>query len=239
MAFSAGVDGAAFNSMEQTLGWDSVWEDVFKSRGWNHYPSEQVIRFVRRNFPGGRAKNEIRVLELGCGEGNNVWFLAREGYSAFGVDGSSTAITRAEQRLKLEGVAATVRVGDAANVANLFPGVQFDAVIDAGCLQCNKTAVIESAVEQIRKMLPPGGKFFSTMIASGSYGEQLGDLVEPGTVTNIRDGGFKGLGLMHFISLEEVQKLFSRFSNVEINFMTVALENRTQEYKHWVITAVV
>jgi len=34
----------------------------------------------------------MRVLEVGCGNGANLWFLTFEGYDAFGIDASQAAL---------------------------------------------------------------------------------------------------------------------------------------------------
>ncbi len=82
--------------------WDRTWEDIFRSQAWGKYPSEDVIRFVARNFYTVPERDAIRILEVGCGPGANVWYIAKEGFSAYGIDGSTTAITICRQRMAAE-----------------------------------------------------------------------------------------------------------------------------------------
>lgn len=44
----------------------------------------------------------IKVLEVGCGPGANIWYLAREGFSVYAVEGSASAIEKAHNRLAAE-----------------------------------------------------------------------------------------------------------------------------------------
>src|SRR5271155_1362805 len=95
----------------ETGTWDPIWEDIFRSRSWGKYPPEHVIRFIALSFSGAVDRSKVRLLEIGFGPGANVWFMAREGFSVSGIDGSPTAIQRAQERLASEGLAADLRVG--------------------------------------------------------------------------------------------------------------------------------
>ena len=82
------------------------WENIFASRGWGAYPPEELVRFIARNFRTVPDRSQVHVLEIGCGPGPNIWFLAREGYAAAGIDGSPTAI---RQRVRGEEALSYVR----------------------------------------------------------------------------------------------------------------------------------
>ena len=86
------------------MAWDPVWEQIFTSQAWGRYPGEDVIRFVARNFyktpPSDRPS--IRFLEVGFGTGSNLWFLAREGFTFSGIEGSKGAEAIARRRLDCE-----------------------------------------------------------------------------------------------------------------------------------------
>src|SRR5207247_2009282 len=84
------------------MSWDPVWEGVFTSQNWGKYPGEDVIRFVARNYYAAEDRSKVRFLEVGSGTGANLWFLAREGFSAHGMEGSPTAAGLARQRLDSE-----------------------------------------------------------------------------------------------------------------------------------------
>lgn len=81
---------------------------------------------------GPRALAAGRALDLGCGTGTNVAYLARHGWTAVGVDASRRAIDAAERRIA--GVpSATVLHGDVTRIADLPLGEPFDLVLDIGC----------------------------------------------------------------------------------------------------------
>ena len=98
--------------MANAAGPDPAWEQIFRSRQWGKYPPEHLVRFVAGNFYGAPNRGAVHLLEIGCGPGANVWFMAREGFTVSAIDGSPTAISLAGERLASEGLTADLRVGD-------------------------------------------------------------------------------------------------------------------------------
>src|SRR5262249_51180391 len=117
------------NSTGESIGWDPKWEQIFSSRPWGKYPPEPIIREVMRAFSKNADRKQVRMLDLGCGPGANTWFMAREGFSVSGIDGSASAIAQNRQRLANERLSADLSVGDF-TVALPWPDQTFDGVID-------------------------------------------------------------------------------------------------------------
>ena len=78
------------------------WEEIHRNQEWGKYPSEQLVRFIARNFYNKDRKN-IKILDFGCGAGANTWFLAREGFDVYAFDGSESAVNRAKEYLNKDG----------------------------------------------------------------------------------------------------------------------------------------
>lgn len=74
------------------------------------------------------------AIDLGCGTGDNVIYLARHGFSAIGVDISPRAIDQARAKARNASVQARFLVGDVTELAEV--GGPFDLVLDYGCLGC-------------------------------------------------------------------------------------------------------
>jgi SAM-dependent methyltransferase len=217
---------------------DSLWEDIFSTREWGKYPPEELIRFVARNYYSASPREEVHLLEVGCGAGANVWYMARERFAVHGVDGSSSAIRKANKRLQDEKLKADLRVGDITQVKSLFASsLLFDGIVDVCCLQCNRLKVVDQVIGDCWQMLKPGGKFFTMLLAEGSYGSQLGEEVEPGSVVNISAGPLKGMGLNHFFTLQEVHDLFRAYCEVRIEYSLWSLNNMQETFKHWIVVA--
>ncbi len=56
--------------------------------------NEELVRFVSRCEPI-EVRGLRKFLDLGCGAGANLWMLAREGFDAYGIDSSPTALNLA------------------------------------------------------------------------------------------------------------------------------------------------
>lgn len=87
-------------------------------------PQEDVMRLYERGgFKG-------KILDVGCGSGENALFLASKGLDVVGVDRVAAAIDRAKAKAKQRGLEVTFLVGDALQLHSL--GKTFDTVLDCG-----------------------------------------------------------------------------------------------------------
>src|SRR5258708_19482058 len=83
-----------------------------------------------REFPGP-AKDSPRALDLGCGTGATAVRLARSGLQVTLLDSSPAMLDLAQRAAQEAGVTAkiTVKLGDAARLADLFPAESFDIIL--------------------------------------------------------------------------------------------------------------
>ena len=218
--------------------WDPIWEHIYKTREWGRYPPEELIRFISRHFYAAPNRSNVSILELGCGTGANIWFLAREGFDAHGVDASRTAIDLAASRLREERVAGTLTVGDVSSLTSLYHNLRFDAVLDVTCLQHNDLRSSEAILAEVSAVLKPAGRLFSMVVARGSHGDETGREVEPGTYVDIEEGPACGMGLCRFLSRKELEYLFRGFCDVQIGHSTRSLDGDGRWWKHWLIDGV-
>ena len=135
---------------------NNEWEAIHRTRQWGEYPSEHVIRFIARRYYGLK-RDEVKILDFGCGAGNHVWYLAREGFDTYGFDGSASAIKNAANKLDREHLKAHLMVSDALeiNYKNEF----FDAVIDSACIYANRIEDIKIMYCKIFDILKTGGGY--------------------------------------------------------------------------------
>ena len=140
------------------------YEDLYSREGFaaqRRYPAEELSRFMGRHYFGlpPSSRGGIRILEVGCGLGANLWMIAREGFDAYGVDLSAEAIHLCGDLLASYGVTAELRVADMTNTP--FDSGYFDAVVDiysACCFDSNGFAMF---VDEVARLLKPSGRFFS------------------------------------------------------------------------------
>lgn len=78
------------------------WEDVYanKSAPWDvGQPEDELVNLVE-----SKVIQPCRVLELGCGYGNDSIFLAKNDFEVTAIDISKRAVTEAKKRAKKAGV---------------------------------------------------------------------------------------------------------------------------------------
>ena len=71
-----------------------------------------------------------RVLDIGCGTGENAIFLSQYGTEVWGVDSAPLAIQKAQLKAQERGVKVRFQVGDAFRLDEL--GTTFDTIMDCG-----------------------------------------------------------------------------------------------------------
>ena len=78
------------------------WDEVYSSEGNNHkniYPDVEIIRFLAKNFPlSNRSK---KILDLGCGWGNNLNLLKDKKFDYYGIDYSPSRATKLNRDIKV------------------------------------------------------------------------------------------------------------------------------------------
>ena len=79
------------------------WEQRYAGQGrhWSGEANEQLVAVVADLTPG-------TALDVGCGEGGDVLWLARQGWRVTGADFSANGLARAAARAEQEGVADRV-----------------------------------------------------------------------------------------------------------------------------------
>ena len=171
---------------------ESFYENSYGSSGFEaqrRYPNEELMRFMGRTFfPVAREKRKaIRILEVGCGSGGNLWALAREGFDTYGIDLSGEGINLCHRMLESWGCAATLQVGDMADMP--YEAGFFDAVVDVFSSYCLPEKDFIRYLDGIAHVLKPRGKYFSYTPSKHSdvYKEATkSDKIDPSTLNGIR-----------------------------------------------------
>jgi len=98
------------------------------------------------------------VLDIGCGTGENLLYLAERGFVAMGIDGAPTAIEKARAKAKGRGLNAQFEVADALNLS--IPTRQFDTVIDSGLFHVFSDEDRARFRDSLGRVIRLGGVYF-------------------------------------------------------------------------------
>ena len=128
---------------------------------WDGPPRAELVRLVEggaltpARFPPGRA------LDLGCGTGANLRYLARHGFEATGIDFSRVALRVARRRAAAEAPGNVIRFVEGDLTAPRIAGVDgpFDLLIDYGTLDDLDPAGRRAMASLITGLARPGAVF--------------------------------------------------------------------------------
>lgn len=192
---------------------DRIWDEIYQSGHVNRYPWDTVVTFVFRHGTRGDDRKNCRILELGCGAANNLWFAAREGFQVIGIDASKDAIEWAKKRFDEEGLLGEFIHGSFTDIP--LSDASIDLVIDRASLTCTPMPVMQAAIYEAYRVLKPGGRMLFVPYADSHSSYMAGDFVADGQVTNIKGGTLVQVGQITFCSLESIRTLFSKGWEIE------------------------
>lgn len=103
-----------------------------------------------------------KVLDLGCGSGRHLIYLAQLGFEVYGIDLAETGIKIAKDWLDEKDLHAELRIG---SVYEKLPYEDdfFDAVISIRVIHHAKIEDIRKAIKEIQRVLKPRGLIFITV----------------------------------------------------------------------------
>lgn len=169
----------------------------------NQYPFSDVVSYFKR-LNLSKKKKQIKILEIGCGCGNNLSFLAQDGFKVSGIDFSHKAVKIAKNVFRKKKLSADLVVG---NIKKLnWPNEEFDYVFDRAVLTHNSYTDIPIILDEVRRVLKKKGTFVSFDLFS---------------INIPNKNNYKTLGLTSFFSLIEIKKMFSKFSLKKIKIKKI------------------
>lgn len=192
---------------EPTQFWDSFYKEhkdkdipFFCDRVDEHLKKYVENKMIERG----------RVLEIGCGNGRNAIYLAKQGFSVTAVDLSEEAIRWAIQQATLQNVDIEFYCD---NIFNLkLPNESFDFIYDSGCFHHLAPHRRITYIQFLHQHLKRDGYFsISAFKEHGKYGgSALAD--EQYYIDRSLHGGIG-------YSKEKFQAIFHNFKEIEIRDM--------------------
>ena len=144
-------------------GW---WDLAYRSGApWDFgSPPDELVELVEGGYlkPG-------RALDIGCGTGTSVTYLASKGFDAYGLDISRVAIRKALAKARDEGVRCNLRIMDFLDieaVSNL--STTFDVILDVGCFHSLSSQARLMYKESLDCVSRPGSVYLLWCFLRGS-----------------------------------------------------------------------
>lgn len=206
--------------------WEESFEEAIAWGAYNTAPVEALVRtvsyYLRERMLSGDYRG-LHFLEMGCGAGPNLLWLAQKGIRVSGVDIAPTALRLARATLERHGCADRVGhlVEGSVSKVPLDDGT-FEGIVEACVFQHLPRAERVAAFGEVRRLLRPGGLFVGYMLEAGhtvyqaKRAQELPD--DPGTLV-LQEGGSKvyltNIGVSHFFRRGEYDELLAGFSVID------------------------
>lgn len=144
-----------------------------------------------------------KVLDIGCGKGRYIKFLAQRGGEVTGIDLSEEMLNGAKEELKKSGLRAVLVQGQSTELP--FPNQSFDSAVSVGAIHHNLWNDIQQSFSEAARVLKPDSIFVF-------QGRSKRDTMKPRI--QVPDYGYTAIdsegdkkGVQHYFTLEEIQQL--------------------------------
>lgn len=197
---------------------ENRWENLF----------EDVVSLVESHA----IEKGQTVLDLGCGAGRHLAYLEEHGINCTGSDISINGLLYS--RARLQDVQQPIRLV-MADMGEVFPfsDDSFNHVISIHVIFHNKRLRVQATIDEIRRVVKPGGLVLITFISTYSSRYQSGFEIEKDTW--LPDVGVDMGVPHHFSSLADVVDLMNGFKVTRI--WLEEKENGGRVSCHWIVTA--
>jgi SAM-dependent methyltransferase len=130
------------------------------ARGWDRGAGAELVELVVSGRVTSGVLSPGRAVDLGCGTGANVLFLAAHGFDALGVDFSKAAIEMASDEAAARSLGERARFVCGDVTADEIPGAEgpFDLVVVYNTLQDLRGRARQALARTIHRLVRPGGQ---------------------------------------------------------------------------------
>ena len=227
-----------FKMIKNAQSFDPIWEEKYSRGHQEKSPWDNVVSFIYRYRPRDKEFKDIKLLEVGCGTGSNLWFAALEGFDVTGLDGSKSAIETAKNRLKEFSLKGQLDVGNFTDLP--YEDNSFDMIIDRGALCCCGRSDLEKALSEVHRVLKPSGKFFHTPFSKEHTSYTSGEKGADDLIINVKGGTLTDVGQILFVDRQDIDNLFSDDQWKKLSIMHETKDYLIEDYgvhAAWTIVA--
>lgn len=147
----------------------NFWEKIYEgSPQWDiGSPQPEFVKsFERNEFSKGK------LLDVGCGTGDNAIFFAEKGYSVSGIDIVEKAIEKARLKAENRRVKVNFKRINVLDLKREFKKSEFSIIIDSGLFHVLSDSERLIFVQQIHYVLKYQGSYFMMCFSDKEESEQ-------------------------------------------------------------------
>ena len=129
------------------------WDQIYRRDGRVFLePAKVIVEFV----PDLQAQGCQRVLDLGCGTGRHLVYLAGQGFDTFGSDISYSGLQQTSQWLKTDDLYGALTLADM-RISLPFRNNSMDAVISTQVIHHAYLQTVQGTAREISRVVRPNG----------------------------------------------------------------------------------
>jgi SAM-dependent methyltransferase len=187
------------------------WNEIFRREGKVFVRPHEAMPVLVGLL---KAKAPATVLDLGCGNGRHVVYLAQQGFRVFGLDSSPEALALTREWLETEGLTADLRLQ---SMTERLPYADdfFDAVISIQVIHHAGVTTIRRIVQEIRRILRRDGLVCIT-VSKPKATPRWQHVIETEPRTYLPLEGRENGLLHHQFTPDELRELFAEFDVVSL-----------------------
>ena len=222
----------------------NLWNELHKEeRHRTRYPAENVIRFVRKHF---RCDNTEKILDLGCGAGRHVVYLANTNIIPYGADFSASGVAHTKKVLEqLNFGDYTENIVEATTYDLPFADDFFDGLICWGVLYYMDSKHILQSIKEMSRVLKKDALAivlirtiddYRCQDAKASGAKEIEERTFLLEEKESKKSAIKEDGMvMHFFTRQEVKEIFTDFAEVTVDTVTQTHDNGNYQDQDFLI----
>lgn len=211
------------------------WTKFYTSDGENSkvlkWPNEMMIisLFGKKPFPINFGA-ECKVLDVGCGSGNNMLPFLDAGCQSYGVELSENIIELAKNYLHSRGYEADFKVGNNRQIP--YDDNSFDLVTSINVLHYESTEdLIIKALREYSRVLKPGGLLYLSTTGPNHMVYQAAELIGDHQYCFGYNDFRKGQNFFYFDNERYLERYLSEhFSKVQTGMWGLSMMDEHQDY---------
>ena len=180
------------------------WDDLLRDPRFHwREPDAGVVATA----PRWQAEGRRTIYDLGCGAGRHMAYLGTMGLDVIGSDLSPNGLSACAEHLRQAGMPARLVLADMA--LSPFADQIFDAGISTNVLNHHPRALLQRAMDEVWRVLRPGGEFYLTVLNTWDWRYGSGEEVEADSFV-LAEGPEAGI-LHHFFSEDDLRRWLAAF----------------------------
>ncbi len=186
------------------------WNHILQRNEYSLESPDEIVVNLASMLEEKKAK---KILDLGCGAGRHVIYLAERGFESYGSDISRMGLKLTKERIRSSKLDAGIIKCD----MKLIPYINshFDAAICVRTIYHQKLKEIKQTISEIHRVLKKKGLLLANFHSKRSSKYGKGIKIEEDTFMQ-ENGAEKGV-LHHFVDENELREMLGNFRIVELD----------------------